>query len=210
MDFDPYVDDEPVIDEFQAVDSLDAPSVTATPAPVTATPTPLSTRSALDPITAPTSGGTAWYDLFDSDKITGLVKSSDIMAAQEKRLADLERGVTGENDDAEEFDGPPKTGSQLGDLARSLGLPTSFATIVDDVQDALVGTIQDLTNTAPPPPLSKTTSIDVTPNLSEAPPEKKSFAEIVFRGNRLRGWGVLFIVCALVGIMVAALLMPSM
>jgi len=210
MDIDPYVDDEPVLDEFQTVESLDASSVTATPAPVTATPTPLPTRSALDPIAAPTRGETAWYDLFDSDKIPGLVKSSEIMAAQEKRLADLEKGITGENDDTDEFDGPPKTGSQLGDLVRSLGLPTSFATVVDDVQDALVGTVQDLTNTAPPPPPSKTTSIDATPNLTEAPPEKKSFTEIVFRGNRLRGWGVLFIVCALVGIMVAALLMPSM
>jgi hypothetical protein len=207
MDIEPYVDDEIVMDEFESVDPISQPSVSATPAPLS-TPTPIPTRSAMEPVAA-SSGGTAWYDLFDSQKIDGLVKSSDIMAAQEKRLADLERGITGEADDPDqEYDGPPKTGAQLGDLVRSMGLPTSIATIVDDVQDALVGTIQDLTNTSPAPPPS--TGTDVKPNLSEAVPAKKSFMEILTSGNRLRGWGILMICSAFIGILVVMLFMPSM
>jgi len=203
----PYAGDDQVIDEFEPIT---APSVTASP-------TPVPTRSFLDPPTSTTSmsaGDKPWYDLFDSEKVSALTSSSDIMAAQEKRLADLEKGITGENDDPDqdEYDGPPKTGAQLGDIVRSMGLPTSFATIVDDVQDALIGTVQDLTNSTPTTQPTKTEAagIDVTPNLSEPPPEKKGFMDILTRGNRLRGWGILFVSCAIIGVLVAMLLMPMM
>lgn len=78
-----------------------------------------------------------------------------------------------------EYDGPDKTGKTLKDLAMDLGAPDSVGTLLDDMQDAVIGIVGDLVNPKP---------------------ERTSLAEILGHENRLRGLGALCVLVAIVGI----------
>jgi hypothetical protein len=217
-----FADDEDTSDFAEVPAPSEAPSVTATP-------TPLPTRSA-DPGTETKTQvpmSKPWFDLFDSEKISGLVSSSDIMEAQEKRLEKLKRGVTDddlEDADEYEYDGPPKTGAQLGDIVRNLGMSTSLATIVDDVQDALYGSTADLTSAYDDEGdddevveygsggggSSGRTSVaaKASATMTSTTTQKTGIMDVLTRGNRLRGFGILLMLCAAIG-MCAMMLLPG-
>lgn len=78
-----------------------------------------------------------------------------------------------------EYDGPPKTGKSLKDLAMDLGAPESIGMLIDEMQEALIGIIGDLINNTG---------------------ERTSIADILGHENRLRGLGALCILIALVGL----------
>lgn len=79
-----------------------------------------------------------------------------------------------------EYDGPTPTGKTLKDLAVDLGAPPSLSGLMDDMQEAVLGIIGDVVN-----------------------PEKsgrRSLADILGYGNRLRGLGALLVLVAVIGI----------
>lgn len=78
-----------------------------------------------------------------------------------------------------EYDGPPPTGKGVKDIVIALGLPPSLGTLVDDMQDAIVGITADLTGS------------DTT---------RSSLADIFTHNNRLRGIGSLLVIIAVVGL----------
>ena len=80
-----------------------------------------------------------------------------------------------------EYDGPSKTGKTLKDLAMELGAPESLGTLIDEMQEALIGIIGDLVNNTG---------------------ERTSIADILGHENRLRGLGALCILVALIGLAV--------
>lgn len=79
-----------------------------------------------------------------------------------------------------EYDGPAKTGKTLKDLAMDLGAPDSVGSLIDEMQEAIIGITGDLVN-----------------NTSG----RTSIADILGHENRLRGIGALFVLAALVGMM---------
>jgi hypothetical protein len=83
-------------------------------------------------------------------------------------------------DSTVKYDGPPKTGKTLGDLSIDLGLTGSFAELVDDMQEAVLGITADLTGKS----------------------DRKSVGDILSHGNRLRGLGALLVLGAVAGLLV--------
>jgi hypothetical protein len=104
-----------------------------------------------------------------SSKATGLTLSSELVGG----------GAAQNGAKDTEYDGPDKTGKTLKDLAMDLGAPDSVGTLLDDMQDAVLGIVGDLVN----------------PN-----PERTSLAEILGHENRLRGIGALCVLVAIIGI----------
>jgi hypothetical protein len=78
-----------------------------------------------------------------------------------------------------EYDGPAKTGKTLKDLAMDLGAPDSLGTLIDEMQEALLGIVGDLVNSTT---------------------DRTSLADILGHENRLRGIGALCVLAALVGL----------
>lgn len=118
-----------------------------------------------DPTEAPTPVPSSKIPL----PINGLTPSSEL--------------VEEESDDIE-YDGPVKTGKTLKDLARDLGAPDSWATLIDEMQEAVIGIIGDLVNSTG---------------------ERTSLADILGHENRLRGLGSLFILVAIIGLLIESL-----
>jgi len=157
------------------MDWSDAPPAAATPSatpaatpiatPIPAELLPVDTR-ATPPPTTTRRGEYAWTDTFDA-----LTPAKDLVAASSGAVA--------------QYDGPEPTGKSLKDLAMSLGAPPSFAQLLVDMQEALLGVIGDLTGS---------TGSD-----------REGLADIVTHNNRLRGIGALLVTIALVGMAVDAL-----
>jgi len=82
-------------------------------------------------------------------------------------------------DSEDEYDGPAKTGKTLKDLALDLGAPESLGAVLDDMQEAIIGIVNDLVNN------------DGT---------RTSFGDIIGHENRLRGIGALMVLAALIGL----------
>ena len=104
----------------------------------------------------------------------GLIRSEDIIDAQ--------RALDQEADD-QEWDGPPKTDKTLKDLAMTFGVPDSLGTFFEEMQDAFVGTMGDLLG---------------------ASENKKSVGEALTGNNRLRGFGGILVLIALIGLIVSS------
>ena len=85
--------------------------------------------------------------------------------------------------------GPVKTGKTLADLATSLGVPKSWSVLLDDMQEAVLGIIGDLTGKSQ---------------------QRVSLADVLSYKNRLRGIGMLFILVAIVGILLEAIVGDSL
>lgn len=117
-----------------------------------------------DPTMAPTPLPSSKIPL---DSINALTRSDELV------------GTPTPSPEAAEYDGPAKTGKTLKDLAMELGAPSSLGTLIDEMQDAIVGIIGDLVNNNG---------------------ERTSVADIFGHGNRLRGLGALFVLVALVGL----------
>lgn len=146
------------------------------------------------PFPAPDKVPPPWIDVFDTEKLLrgGLVSSKDIIDAQELRLKKLRQGVDPDVDEEgfeeDEYDGPPRTGKELGDLMESVGLPPSVGTMFDDMQDAIMGIASDLSgNNA----------------------ERTSLGDILTHDNRLRGLGALLVLVAATGLAVGFVNVPS-
>lgn len=88
-------------------------------------------------------------------------------------------GDTEEEAEEPEYDGPAKTGKTLKDLALDLGAPESLGSLLDDMQEAIVGIAGDLVNNDG---------------------SRTGIADILGHQNRLRGIGALLVLVALVGI----------
>lgn len=154
-------DDVPAMNadgEEDADDATDPPDPTDPAASIAASLTPYPLP---DPTQAPMP--------VPSSKVNGLTPSSELVK---------ESDPPAKGDDVE-YDGPDKTGKTLKDLAMDLGAPDSVGTLLDDMQDAVIGIVGDLVN----------------PN-----PERTSLAEILGHGNRLRGLGALCVFVAVIGI----------
>lgn len=95
------------------------------------------------------------------------------------RSDELVTGDTGATIQEHDYDGPPKTGKTLKDLAMDLGAPESLGTLIDEMQEAIIGIVGDLVNNNG---------------------ERTSIADILGHENRLRGLGALCILVALVGL----------
>lgn len=78
-----------------------------------------------------------------------------------------------------EYDGPEKTGKTLKDLALDLGAPDSLGSVLDEMQEAIIGIVGDLVNNKG---------------------DRTSIADILGHENRLRGLGALCVLGALVGL----------
>lgn len=85
--------------------------------------------------------------------------------------------------------GPRKTGKTLLDLGVAIGLPRNLALLIDDMQEAVLGIIGDITS-----PKS----------------ERRSVSAILTHENRLRGLGVLLILVSMVGLFLEALVGNSL
>lgn len=81
--------------------------------------------------------------------------------------------------------GPSRTGKTLFDLLVVMGFPSSFATAIDDMQEAFLGIVHDA--------LGKSS-------------ERKSLTDIITYKNRLRGIGILLIFTAIVGLLLETIL----
>lgn len=101
--------------------------------------------------------------------------SADIMTASAEKPEAVE--------DEDEYSGPAPTGRGIVDLLGLFGLPPSFATLFEDMQDAIVGITGDLTG-------------------STSAGGRESLAEILTHNNRLRGIGALFVLIAVVALVV--------
>lgn len=85
--------------------------------------------------------------------------------------------------------GPKKSRKTLVDLGAEMGLPRSVSTVIDDMQEAVLGIVSDLTG--------KTK-------------ERVSLAEVLTYKNRLRGIGMLLILVASVALLLEALVGDSL
>lgn len=101
-------------------------------------------------------------------------------AGKETPRPDASSAPAKKEEEEVEYDGPAKTGRTLKDLAMDLGAPDSIGTLLDEMQEALIGIIGDLVNNKG---------------------DRTSIADILGHENRLRGIGALCVLCALVGMM---------
>jgi hypothetical protein len=110
------------------------------------------------------------------------IPSSKIPVESSTEPATTEPATTepAKSDGDVEYDGPAKTGKTLKDLALDLGAPESLSSLIDEMQDALIGIIGDLVNNTG---------------------ERTSVADILGHENRLRGLGALCVLAALVGLL---------
>ena len=106
----------------------------------------------------------------------GLIRSEDIIDAQQALQQD-------EAD--QDWDGPPKTDKTLKDLAMTFGAPDSLSTFFEEMQDAFVGTLGDLLG-----------------NNGDTQP--KSLGDTLTSNNRLRGFGGILVLIALIGLVVSS------
>ena len=105
------------------------------------------------------------------------VPSSKVPQRPPDALTESKELVEKKEEDVE-YDGPAKTGKTLKDLAVDLGAPDSLGTLIDDMQEAIIGIVGDLVNNKG---------------------DRTSIADILGHDNRLRGIGALCILVALVG-----------
>lgn len=153
-----------------------------TPAPVPkstrrpiAPPPPPAPRTLRQSTAMPTGNAKPWGDVFDTDRITALVSSKEIIERQNATRAPI-----AENDD--EYDGPAPTGKTLADLAKQLGAPESASSLIDEMQEAMFGIIGDLTSG-----------------------NNKSAVALLSDGNRMRGLGAILVLVGVVGILIESL-----
>ena len=107
------------------------------------------------------------------------VPSSKVPVETEDTTVPPETSAPAKKEEGEvEYDGPAKTGRTLKDLAMDLGAPDSIGTLLDEMQEALIGIVGDLVNNKG---------------------DRTSLADILGHQNRLRGLGALCVLCALVG-----------
>lgn len=167
-------------------------STTTTAAPTTAPPASTAIPESIDvrslPLIAPAGpsrGPNAWTDLFDVANANALATSKDIITAQEATLAAAQAAkAASASAKTVEYDGPTPTGKGLLDLAMAFGAPPSMSALLEDVQDAVLGVVNDLTG---------------------GTKERQSVQDIVLHNNRLRGIGAILVLVALVGIIVDSL-----
>lgn len=167
MDLFPEEEEPFFITENQETPTATAPpEVTDLPAPIaTSVPSP----QKLDLTTIDRS---AWDQLL----ARGLISSQDVLDAQ-AALRDASN--------EEEWDGPPKTGKTFGDLLVSFGLPDSFGTMLEDMNEAFVGLLGDLSGSSGN--------------------NQKSLGRALTDNNRLRGLGGILVLIGLVGLLIDAL-----
>lgn len=147
-------------DETQRPENEDAGDDTETPdIAASLTPYPMP-----DPTEAPMP--------VPSSKVSALTPSSELVTASSSSSG-------APHTEATEYDGPDRTDKTLKDLAKDLGAPDSIGTLLDDMQDAIIGIVGDF----------------VSPT-----PERTGLAQILGHGNRLRGIGALCVLVALVGL----------
>jgi hypothetical protein len=84
------------------------------------------------------------------------------------------------------YDGPTPSGKGLKDLISELGLPSDVSTLIDEVQEAILGIVADLSQ-------GQTIADDG---------KQRSLANIIGSGNRLRGIGTLLISVSLLACIV--------
>lgn len=109
---------------------------------------------------------------FDSEYIGKVPSAAALLELQEQQR------LKEENEEFE-FDGPTPTGKGMKDLANTFGLPPSLGVMFEEMQDAILGVIGDLTG-------SNT--------------ERESLGDILTHENRLRGIGTLLVLVAVVGL----------
>ena len=134
-----------------------APDPTLSPSPVPSLSVTPTAAAETDPTNAP------WTDLFTVPATPTAMTSTAALV-----------------DSTVKYDGPPKTGKTLRDLSIDLGLTGSFAELVDDMQEAVLGITADLTGKS----------------------DRKSVGDILAHGNRLRGLGALLVLGAVAGLLV--------